>query len=152
MKYLITFLISLALLGCIESPASKAAKESEVAALKLSDAKAAQTPEQMFMLPDGRVLYRIKITARQAESECNSCRLPSAPHWVYIAGSDLTINKSVTSGKSTVNEVQVLIDGKPMTLEAAKAELEKRVIAYKEELAELKRLQDKRNLATKENL
>lgn len=56
--------------------------------------------EYIGTLPDGRKVVRYGISMGSHSS-----------HWIYVAGDSATVNRSERQGKTTVNRVEVFIDG-----------------------------------------
>ena len=52
-------------------------------------------------LPDGRKVSRYYISMGNQ----------SSAHWIYVTDGSITVNHEVRTGKTSHNEVQVLIDG-----------------------------------------
>lgn len=60
-----------------------------------------QQGEFVGELPDGRKVYRWKIEMGSSYND----------HWLYSVGESITINKDVRQGKTTANEVEIIING-----------------------------------------
>lgn len=91
MKLLPLLLVPFLLMGC-----SDEYDADEKAATKAS----MESPEIIGVLPNGKTLKRIKIE-----------RGDQLDHFVYLVDETITINHAVPFGKTTVNQVTVLIDG-----------------------------------------
>lgn len=85
MKYLLTILCALFLIGC-EKP-----KET----INTENVSSFKSPETIGTLEDGRVIQRIKVSTEYET------------HWVYFTGSDITVNRR----ENKRNVVEVYIDG-----------------------------------------
>lgn len=101
-KYLFITLVSIGLFtGCHDA----VTKCPECIECKQQTQYNLNNPEKIGVL-NGRSLYRVKIVNHNTSS-----------HYVYyFDGTNdnvMTINRTESQGKSTVNKVEVLIDGKP---------------------------------------
>jgi hypothetical protein len=91
MKLLSLLLIPFLLVGCSDEYDAE-----QKAATKAS----MESPENIGVLPNGKTLKRIKID-----------RGDKHDHFVYFVDETVTINYAVPQGKTTANQVTVLIDG-----------------------------------------
>lgn len=90
--------LTFVLIGCGNSPEEQRYKTSENL----------KRPEIIGTLPDGRVIQRVWV--HQARRHY--------PHAVYFfanGGREITVNYPVPAGKTTRNEVIVLLDGIPIS-------------------------------------
>lgn len=135
-------IIALLVAATLISGCSKSLEEKELVLTEAKKVDAAYQIEKVMTLPDGREVHRTRITA-VPHPDCSSCALDN-PHWVYFVDQTVTVNHNVRQGKALRNDVQVVLDGKPMTVFEAQTEVEKRIDAVETEERELlRRLQNK---------
>lgn len=139
MKTEVAALFLLALVGCSDSPTVE--QERRQIAQKV-DEQAVLKPQLVVTLPDGREVYRIKITNTPASCD-SGCGANGQPHFVYFVGETLTVNRVVSSGKSTRNEVEVIVNGKKMEPDEARKYLDDMSLREAQEREQLQYLQTK---------
>jgi len=105
MKFFILCLC-LALVGC--------ADRNDASVVATNKATLSGNGETVGTLPDGRVITRYRIDMGSGPG--------SHDHWVYVTNGSISINRNEQSGKTTYNEVQVILDGQRYNLTPSKAE------------------------------
>lgn len=89
-------LLSFVLIGCEPSPEEQ----------KFQTSENLKVPEFVGKLPDGRIIQRVWVITR---------RHPHAVYFFANGGQEISVNYPVQAGKTTRNEVIVLLDGIPIS-------------------------------------
>lgn len=90
-----------------------------------------KSPETVGTLPDGQILQVVVV--RRADN--------AYPHYVYFVGNTVTVNHSVSSGKTTRNDVQAFIGYADKDILEKAKEIQKE--QDEKDRAEYQRLQEK---------
>jgi len=132
-RLILSILIISSLTGCV----SKEEVQDQTARAKIHDDKALFDPELVGNTYDGQKVFRVKI--ENVPPGCDGCSI-GHPHWVYFVGSTLSVNQEVPSGRTSSNEVTVVINGKPVSIVEAKTQIDKLLMDKQE--ADLKKLRE----------
>lgn len=115
MKY--AMLLAILLTGCFSS---EPPQEKKLEAARLANQEAMLNPEVIGTTTDGESIRRYRIVAPKYDGTCCSSDL----HWVYTVGPTLSVNTTVSSGKSSHVETLVTVNGKPIDLVQARIQID----------------------------
>jgi hypothetical protein len=105
--FLILISILCLLVGCSDSVTNPAT-------LKAENQVALQKPEVVGTTDDGQEVKRYKVNNPEY---ADGCAPHDYPHYIYVVGATVTVNKMERYGKQNRNSVVIIFNGKTNTFE-----------------------------------